>query len=60
MAVHVDEIHTDVLPAVMPAAEPSGDEHTPERPAAFEAMWRESHRAALMVHRRTAAHGFDD
>jgi hypothetical protein len=59
MAVHVDEVHTDVVPAVLPSTRPSG-EHPPERIGVADDMWRESHRAALMISRRTAAQAFDD
>jgi hypothetical protein len=59
MAVHVDEVHTDVVPAVAPADQP-GREPAPAHIGAAEETWRESHRATVMIARRTAAEGFDD
>lgn len=59
MAVYVDEIHTDVVPAVAPVSQP-GQQADPEKIATAENAWRESRRADLMSARRTAAEGFDD
>lgn len=59
MAVHVDEIHTDVVPAVAPV-DPPGQDMPPERLGLAEDTWREAQRAVTMAARRTAAVGFDD
>ncbi len=59
MGVHVDEIHTDVVPAVAPVEMPreappaEGLDHT-------EHVWRDAQRSVVMRSRRTAAEGFDD
>ncbi len=59
MAVHVDEIHTDVVPAVAPGGQP-GKEPAPTHVGAAEDAWRDAQRALVMMARRTAAEGFDD
>lgn len=59
MAVHVDEIHTDVVPAMAPAGEPPG-KATPEHLGAAEQAWLEARRAVTVRGRRTAAEGFGD
>jgi hypothetical protein len=59
MAVHVDEVHTDVVPAVA-AAVKSGQGGAAEHLGAAEESWRDARRAELVLARRTSAEGFDD
>lgn len=59
MAVHVDEIHTDIVPAQAPSVDGAADHHA-ERLGAADSAWREAHAAALAQARRVAAWGFDD
>jgi hypothetical protein len=59
MAVHVDEIHTDVVPAASPPSS-SAQESGPKALGAAEEAWREAQRYAVMIARRTTAEGFDD
>lgn len=59
MAVHVGEIHTDVLPAPSPAGGTAG-EPTPNVLGVAEQVWRDAQRYALTIACRTAAEGFDD
>ena len=59
MGVHVDEVHTDVVPAVLPASQPQRD-HASERIGAADDQWRELHHAVVMTTRRTLAEGFSD
>lgn len=59
MSVHVDEVHTDVIPTGSGGASPS-------RPARGEPLgvrderWRESRCHAEWLRARVAAEGFDD
>jgi len=59
MAVHVDEIHTDVVPAAEPAGQPAQQQKAKHLGAAEEA-WLDARRAVTMHARRTAAEAFDD
>jgi hypothetical protein len=59
VGVHVDEIHTNVVPPVAPV-DPPGQQPPPDRLDLAEATWREAQRATAMTARRTAAEGFDD
>jgi hypothetical protein len=59
MSVHIDEIHTDVLPAP-PAGGPVKQEGTAERIGSAEDAWSESRHLLHLIARRTAAEGFDD
>lgn len=57
MNVHVDEIHTDVVPAGGGGGSPSSDAQ--HLGAALE-KWREACADAARLSARTAAQGFDD
>ena len=58
MAVHVDEIHTDVVPGARPASD--GREHAPDRLDGTGEAWRAAERLAQTLAQRVAARGFDD
>jgi hypothetical protein len=55
MSVHVDELHSEVVPA---ATGPAGPE--PELPWAAQERWRELRHQAERLAERVCAEGFDD
>ena len=60
MAVHVNEMHTDVRPADPPEhAGSSVPDGAPSGRTADE-VWRESRARTEWLYQRTAAEGFDD
>jgi hypothetical protein len=59
MAVHVDEVHTDVVPEPKTSAG-SGHDPSPKHFGAGADSWRDMQRTTLLIRRRTAAEGFDD
>jgi len=60
MAVHVDEIHTDVVPAAEPAGQPTQQPHKAKHLGAAEEAWLDARRSVTVHARRTAAEAFDD
>jgi len=59
VGIHVDEIHTDVVPAAGVVDQPA-QSHGPTRLGAADEAWANSFRTAAALARRTAAEGFDD
>jgi hypothetical protein len=59
MAVHVDEIHTDVV-AAGAAREAEHQDKEPQHVGTAQEAWLEARREAIMWCRRTAAEDFDD
>ncbi len=58
MSVHVDELHTDVVPAPSPGGPADGERAVP--PWTREERWADARRRAEESARRVAAEGFDD
>jgi hypothetical protein len=59
MAVHVDEVHTDVVAAGGNAA-PSSEPSTPDRLGAAEERWLEARYLVERLANRVRAEGFHD
>ncbi len=57
MAVHVEELHTDIRPADPP---PGREPQEPLAGRTTQDLWEEARCRAEWVARRTAATGFDD
>lgn len=59
MAVHVDELHTDVMPSASTGAQtPAASEHEPL--GAAQERWQDARCLAERLTARTRAEGFDD
>ena len=58
MSVHVDEVHTDVIPTGSPGTAPSRPAHEPL--GAREERWLQLRCHAEWLRARVAAEGFDD
>lgn len=59
MAVHVDELHTDVMRSASNGAQPA-ERSDHERLGAAEERWQESRCRAERLANRVRAEGFDD
>ena len=57
MSVYVDEVHSEVVPALGPAGRPGRE---PQVPGADEARWRELRERAERLAERVCAEGFGD
>jgi hypothetical protein len=57
MSVHVDELHSEVVPAQGPAGRPGRE---PQVPGADEARWRELCDRVEWLAERVCAEGFGD
>ena len=57
MTVHVEELHSEVVPAAGPAGRPGRE---PKVPGGDETRWRELHDRAEWLAERVCAEGFSD
>ena len=57
MTVHVEELHSEVVPAAAPAGQPGRE---PQVPGADEARWRELRGRVEWLAERVCAEGFGD
>jgi hypothetical protein len=57
MTVHVDEVHSEVVPAAGPGGRPQRE---PRVPGADEARWRELRDRVEWLAERVCAEGFGD
>lgn len=60
MSVHVNEVHTTVVPTGGPPMSPQQPATNAQQPGAAEEAWAAAARMARRLEMRTAARGFDD